>query len=43
LGVLGKYLVTRPEQEGKPSARAKLLFERIRDKYRLKWVSPSRR
>ncbi len=48
LGVLGKYLVTRPEQEGKPSARDKLLFERIRDKYRLildvdDWIEYSRR
>jgi RNA-directed DNA polymerase len=48
LGVLGKYLVSGPEQEGKPPQRNKLLFERIHDKYRLildidDWVEYSRR
>lgn len=35
LGVLGKYLASGPEQQGRPLDRNKLLFERIRDKYRL--------
>lgn len=35
LGVLGKYFKTKPEAEGKPTSRDVLLFERIRDKYRL--------
>jgi hypothetical protein len=48
LGVLGKYLMTGPEHEGRPVARDKLLFERIRDKYRLildvdNWIEYSRR
>lgn len=48
LGVLGKYLATGPDQTGKPPARDKLLFERIRDKYRLildvdDWTEYSRR
>jgi hypothetical protein len=48
LGALGKYLTAGPEQEGRPTARDKLLFERIRDKYRLildvdNWIEYSRR
>jgi len=48
LGALGKYLTNGPEQEGRPTARDKLLFERIRDKYRLildvdNWIEYSRR
>lgn len=35
LGILGKYLGSGPEQDDRPLARNKLLFERIRDKYRL--------
>jgi RNA-directed DNA polymerase len=35
LGVLGKYLANGPDQEDRPTQRNKLLFERIRDKYRL--------
>lgn len=35
LGVLGNYIESKPEKEGKPLARDKLLFERIRDKYKL--------
>ena len=35
LGVLGRYLKCGPTQEGKPTPRDVLLFERIRDKYRL--------
>jgi hypothetical protein len=35
LGVLGKHIAAAPAQEGKPLARDTLLFERIRDKYRL--------
>jgi hypothetical protein len=35
LGVLGKYLVSPPIQEGRPIPRDVLMFERIRDKYRL--------
>jgi RNA-directed DNA polymerase len=35
LGVLGKYLKSGPDQKSDPPARDKLLFERIRDKYRL--------
>lgn len=48
LGVLGRYLAAGPDQEDKPIARDKLLFERIRDKYRLildvdDWTEYSRR
>ena len=35
LGVLGKYLSSTLQDEGVPMARDVLLFERIRDKYRL--------
>jgi RNA-directed DNA polymerase len=35
LGVLGNYLSPRLDQRGKPLERDKLLFERVRDKYRL--------
>ena len=48
LGVLGKYLATVPEKVGKPPVRNRLLFECIRDNYRLildvdNWVEYSRR
>ncbi|QEX18002.1 hypothetical protein FRZ44_33060 [Hypericibacter terrae] len=48
LGVLGKYLTVGPQQDGKPAARYVLLFERLRDKYRLildvdNWVEYTRR
>ncbi len=48
LGVLGKYCATGPDQEGRPTTRDKLLFERIRDKYRLildvdNWIEYTRR
>jgi RNA-directed DNA polymerase len=35
LGVLGKYLKSGADIEGKPVLRDKLMFERLRDKYRL--------
>lgn len=34
LGVLGLYLATKPQKENEPN-RDKLMFERLRDKYRL--------
>jgi RNA-directed DNA polymerase len=35
LGVLGRYLKSKPAAPGKPEPRDRLLFERLRDKYRL--------
>jgi hypothetical protein len=35
LGVLGKYLQSAPPSKGKPEPRERLVFERLRDKYRL--------
>ncbi|MGO6984327.1 reverse transcriptase family protein [Rhizobium leguminosarum] len=35
LGVLGKYLQSKPAPEGRPLPRERLMFERLRDKYRL--------
>jgi retron-type reverse transcriptase len=35
LGLLGKYLTIVPEPKDRPPVRERLLFERIRDKYRL--------
>jgi hypothetical protein len=48
LGVLGKYLKSKPAPPGKPEPRDRLLFERLRDKYRLildltTWTEYSRR
>lgn len=48
LGVLGKYLKSKPAPLGKPEPRDRLLFERLRDKYRLildltTWTEYSRR
>lgn len=48
LGVLGRYLRSRPPPEGRPEPRDRLLFERLRDRYRLildvdGWVEYSRR
>lgn len=48
LGVLGKYLRSNPAPEGKPEGRDRLMFERLRDKYRLifdlsTWTEYSRR
>jgi hypothetical protein len=35
LGVLGKYLQSKPVPEGKPESRDRLMFERLRDKLRV--------
>ncbi|MBS86748.1 reverse transcriptase family protein [Sphingobium sp.] len=35
LGALGKYLQSNPAAPGRPEPRERLLFERLRDKYRL--------
>ncbi len=35
LGVLGRFLQSQPAPVGKPEPRDRLMFERIRDKYRL--------
>lgn len=35
LGLLGRYLASKPPLEGKAEPRERLLFERVRDKYRL--------
>lgn len=35
LGVLGRYLRSKDEKAGDPTPRDRLLFERLRDKYRL--------
>ncbi|MGX9120464.1 reverse transcriptase family protein [Mesorhizobium sp. BHbsci] len=48
LGVLGKYLKSKPAPLGKPEPRDRPLFERLRDKYRLildltTWTEYSRR
>ncbi len=48
LGVLGRYLKSKPAGPGKPEPRDRLLFERLRDKYRLildldTWTEYSRR
>src|SRR5207247_712321 len=48
LGVLGKYLQSKAAPAGKPELRDRLLFERLRDKYRLildvnSWTEYSRR
>ena len=34
LGILGRYLRSKPALEGKPEPRARLMFDRLRDKYR---------
>ena len=48
LGVLGKYLQSKPARTGMPEPRERLMFERLRDKYRLildvaTWTEYSRR
>lgn len=48
LGVLGRYLTSLPVPEGRPESRDRLMFERLRDKYRLildlaDWTEYSRR
>jgi len=48
LGVLGKYLASKPAPAGRPEPRERLMFERLRDKYRLildvqGWTEYSRR
>ncbi|MDX7953437.1 reverse transcriptase family protein [Lichenihabitans sp. Uapishka_5] len=48
LGVLGKYLRSNPAPDGRPEGRDRLMFERLRDKYRLildlsTWTEYSRR
>lgn len=48
LGVLGRYLKSKPAAPGRPEPRDRLLFERLRDKYRLildvtTWTEYSRR
>lgn len=48
LGVLGRYLQSEPAPAGKPEPRDRLMFERLRDKYRLildvdSWTEYSRR
>ena len=48
LGVLGKYLRSKPAPTGAPPPRDRLMFERLRDKYRLildvtNWIEYSRR
>ncbi len=48
LGVLGKYLQSKPAPAGKPEPRDRLMFDRLRDKYRLildlsSWTEYSRR
>jgi hypothetical protein len=48
LGVLGKYLHSKPAAAGKPEPRDRLMFDRLRDKYRLildlsTWTEYSRR
>jgi len=48
LGVLGRYLRSEPTREGRPESRDRLMFERLRDKYRLildlsDWTEYSRR
>ncbi|MBW6528532.1 reverse transcriptase family protein [Sphingomonas sp. RHCKR7] len=48
LGVLGRYLRSPPVPDGRPERRERLMFERLRDKYRLildltDWTEYSRR
>lgn len=48
LGVLGRYLQAPPRKAGEPEPRDRLMFERLRDKYRLildlnDWTEYSRR
>jgi hypothetical protein len=48
LGVLGRYLRSGPAPAGAPGPRERLMFERLRDKYRLildlsGWTEYSRR
>lgn len=48
LGVLGKYLQSKPAPARKPEPRERLMFDRLRDKYRLildlsTWTEYSRR
>lgn len=48
LGILGKYLRSKAAASGKPEPRDRLMFERLRDKYRLildvpNWIEYSRR
>jgi len=48
LGVLGKYLQSQPGPAGRPESRDRLMFDRLRDKYRLildleDWTEFSRR
>lgn len=48
LGVLGKYLQSKPADMGRPDKRDRLMFDRLRDKYRLildvsTWTEYSRR
>lgn len=48
LGVLGRYLKSQKARDGKPEPRERLMFERLRDKYRLildvsSWLEFSRR
>jgi len=48
LGILGKYLKSKAPAAGKPEPRDRLMFERLRDKYRLildldTWTEYSRR
>lgn len=48
LGVLGKYLQSKPALPGRPEPRDRLMFDRLRDKYRLildlsTWTEYSRR
>ncbi|MCW2272877.1 RNA-directed DNA polymerase [Rhodoblastus acidophilus] len=41
LGVLGKYLQSKPANAGRPEPRDRLMFDRLRDKYRLILELPS--
>lgn len=48
LGILGRYLASAPVRTGRPESRERLMFERLRDKYRLildvdEWMEYSRR
>ncbi|MDX1000854.1 RNA-directed DNA polymerase [Sinorhizobium medicae] len=42
LGVLGQYLISKPVVPGRPEPRERLMFERVRDKYRLILDVPTR-
>lgn len=42
LGVLGQFLASQPPAAGKPESRERLMFERLRDKYRLILELPTR-